>query len=555
MKKRVISLLLLLSLIFSLISCSASDIPQGSEGEEPAAIVSPPFYADDRESFSDFKYSPPDPSALITSINEAKKDICDSSLCFEQKRASLKALEKPLADLMTMKSYSSIMSSRTSAEEYYSEEFRRISLAYPDVMAALDSLLVTLAASPDADRFEENCFGEGFKDKYDRSRYTEQLTLLLKEEADLEAEFLLLSKSNKQRSIASAELFIQLLKVRSQIASELGYESYTEYAYELLGHDQTPAETEIYLNELSRDAVSVYSELSSTFSRYFKSHDKPQTSREELINSLYLAYEEADSELARAYACMLGRKMYDVELQAPGRSDGSFTVYLGALSSPFAFVTTKGEPDDYLTLSHEFGHFYDLYKNSGESPSLDLAEVSSEALELLSVSALSSELSEEEYRYLYHYAMEETLRTLIFQSFYSRIEHEAYSLSEQQLTLDKLDSIVKECADEMNLRASGLSDIMIDHFVLSPLYVQSYATALPVSLEIFFAEIDEPGEGFRLYRALVEGDAESFAERLEHAGLRSPFEKGQSRLICDRIYYALKGTHFFKEDCGDGNAA
>ena len=81
-----------------------------------------------------------------------------------------------------------------------------------------------------------------------------------------------------------------------------------------------------------------------------------------------------------------------------------------------------------MTVIHEFGHFADNYINHGASVSLDLAEISSQALELLTLDMMRDTLPDRSYRLLEYYEMYNALEVLLMQGFYAMFEHLVYEI-------------------------------------------------------------------------------------------------------------------------------
>ena len=70
---------------------------------------------------------------------------------------------------------------------------------------------------------------------------------------------------------------------------------------------------------------------------------------------------------------------------------------------------------EFIIFAHEFGHFVDGYVNNGSDVSLDLSEVSSQALEYLTLLALEEQLSESSYKYLEYEYLTLAMESLINQ--------------------------------------------------------------------------------------------------------------------------------------------
>ena len=228
-------------------------------------------------------------------------------------------------------------------------------------------------------------------------------------------------------------------------------------------------------------------------------------------------------------------------------------------------MTSTGFIRDYPTLSHEFGHFLDGYVNYGNDASLSVSEISSQALELLTLTKLKNNIHARYYLYLEYYTMFTYLNSvLLTQSFYSAFEHMAYELSYDDITEERLEKTVEDAftlvfGNEMYIDGD-LSYVTIAHTFLYPFYVESYVSAGLVSLDIFFMESSmtgTAGNGFAVYDALIDrGDDElGFIELLDKVGLDSPFSSGKVKEIADNIYFQIVGKRYYNTgDNGIGAA-
>ncbi len=599
-KKLLVLMLVLASL--SVTACVPAFIEPLIE-KQPEEVYVPPLSENAREvvSLGSIVYERPDTESILAEASAITEGIDKKNLSYEEICEKISALDERYNSFSTMLTYMMIKNSHDSSDETAATEYEHLSSVAPSLTKAFEDLFVSAARSEYAKRLEEEIFWEGFVEEYaDGTIYNDLIVSLLKEEAEIEARYTSLSTSNvkityggktdtydnitaelKERyhknspllnkainecdalfdeamQKESSRAFTDLLKVRRRIADALGYESYSEYAYDIFGHGYTESELNALITDVSEFIIPVYYSLSSNvFAGYFKTHFPISLDRGRVINHVYKALVDIDKDIAEAYAYMLNSELYDVEGGQSNRLAGAFTTYLYQIEAPFIFATLNGDGNDYMTLAHEFGHFYDAYVNQNSDASLDLLEVSSTALELLVLGAIDSSISEREYKYLYYSEMESVLQTLIFQSFYARFESLAYSLKSEEITEENLNAIVKDAADDLYLNReyfNGLEDIMIYHLVMEPFYVQSYCTSTLSSLDIFFMESENPGAGLGAYSLLIEREGEDFTEELSRAGLKSPFRRNGVKDIADKIYFSIIGSYYFVTS-QDNNAA
>ena len=546
--------LIIILMLAALVSCGASGADLGASqgaGSSSENILLPPLSGIDRElvDFTSLSYSPPDADGIIERSAELSSLVKSNSIEYDAAVEKILEIDLLYADLDTMCSLLVIRSSENLHDSQVTAEYERLQTRLPSVERALDELLVTLAASPYAQRLEDEVFGEGFIEEYsDGSRFTDYIVSLLEEESALKAEYLTLDKEAARSR--GADIFIELLKVRKRLADAYGHSSYAEYAYESLGHDYTAEEMSDLTRDISKFALPIYTALSQrAFSGYFKTHRPPAVGKAEVINELYEIFSALDEDIGNTYSYMLNGSLYSVAPISETRRDGAFTVYMTSAEIPFVFVSLDGTVNDYMLISHEFGHFYDDFTNYGLKTSLDLCEVSSQALALLALTEFKDVLDTEEYKYLYFTQMKQILEALIIQGFYARFEALAYELPYEEISRESLDGLVVRAAKEMNLNLevfNDLSDAVIIHMIDTPFYVQSYCTSLIAALDIFFKECDADGEGIAAYKALIRGREEyDFTEALARAGIASPFTEDIVKQLANKIHLSILGSHYY----------
>ncbi len=378
-------------------------------------------------------------------------------------------------------------------------------------------------------------------------------------------------------------IYMELLKVRSRIGEALKsdqstndntvaedvlksetskkYSSYTDYAYEQLGYDYDQDQMNALLEDITAYVSPIATELyNSVFRPYFTSNAMSSTGITSIINTLHNVYykmnkqtDAADSSLLyEIYCYMLQHGLYDIQEYELNRYTGAFTTYIDSNNSPFIFATLDGRISDYLTVAHEFGHFADEYINYGNSAPLHLAEISSQSLEFLTLTALKSELGTDDYEYLEYYSLYSSLNgVLLTQSFYAIYEHMVYELEEDEITEANIENLVRKAfaavyGESAEMESDPFYQIMIPHIVLYPFYVESYVSSCIVSLDIYSQEnslTGESGKGMEKYLTLIDrnGKDMTFTEYLENAGLESPFDDSHVKEVTNNIYYMLVG--------------
>ena len=610
---RFISLFLLFALLVAnisvLSSCKGVEKPDNNpssntENKNPSndntsdtGIVVPAYkdYNRGTINYENIEYKRPDIDDVTSSAESVSDIITKNEISFELQMEKIEEIEAPYNNVVTMATIVDIETRKNSADEFWAGEYEYINTSYPSFAQSIEKIFVAAANSVHAEQFESEYFGEGLIEDYkDGGIYTDELVFLMEEEAKAEAEYsaistatviitydgmtdtvdnILKSYSEKygsnsskylsasamckllyedERKILESEILVELFKIRSRIGKSYG-DGYLEFAYESIYHDYSPDDELKFIKNVTEYVLPVYLNLSvnNVFYEYKKTGKPEALNRVNLINNVSAVLKQTDAELYDIYSYMLQHKLYDIDKENTNRYEGAFTTYIEDYSAPYLFLTTSGNTTDYSTLFHEFGHFADYYINYNSDTSLDLSEVSSQALSLLMLTKLDTKMSAAALDYITRYELESALKVLIFQSFYALFEHYAYSISEEDISKETLDAAVVRAAEEMNLNTSAINSIeavSIPHIFLYPTYVQSYCTSIVVSLEIYYLEVENTGAGFAAYKTLLDRDTPflTFEEELQRAEISSPFDSDVLKNIADKIHYSMYGKHFFE---------
>jgi hypothetical protein len=103
----------------------------------------------------------------------------------------------------------------------------------------------------------------------------------------------------EQISEPITNLYVELVRVRREIADALGDENYLAFAYEENGFEYTTREMKNLLCNIKNYVAPVYwdSSFYSAYSLKMQSVDHTRPFREEMINQLYNTYQLTDREL------------------------------------------------------------------------------------------------------------------------------------------------------------------------------------------------------------------------------------------------------------------
>ena len=521
--------------------------------------------------FSEMKYERPDTDALCKAFNDVQ-DLVENGGSAEDVLAAFAPVYNDYICFDTMGSIAYIHYTLDLNDTFYDEEQKWYDEQSPLVEQALEKCYIAMAKSPIRTELEEARFGEGFFEYYDENEVysNDRVVELMQQEADLQTQYMSLQSDmtiewkgeerlveelldsdlgysdllsvyrlyyQKYNPIA-ADIYIQLIKVRKQIAEELDYPSYADFAYSFYyDRDYTPDQVSKYTADVAKELSPYY------YAAAYNSFEKAMKT-DQVMALLKQTADEFGGEFAAAYDYMEKYNLYDIT-DSTSKMPGSYMTYLNAYEAPFMYVSPTGDIDDFLTASHEFGHFVDGFVNCGGTSSIDCNEIFSQGLEYLSLSR--ADLGNSDRSSLTTKKISDAILVFLTQSCYAEFEQRVYALPESELTAERINEICLECHEEFGMAMYGLDDILgpgwidIQHFFIAPFYVISYCTSNDAALQIYQAELKD-GSGLDVYRDLMSrSSGNTILALLDEAGLVSPFEKGRMADLADFFNEQLYG--------------
>ena len=372
----------------------------------------------------------------------------------------------------------------------------------------------------------------------------------------------LMQQKNQER----AELYLELVDVRTRLARSYGYNDFAEYAYEeRYGRDYTTTDLDEYREQVKNNLVplqdSLMMQLYGTYYNELSDMFEQEMTEQDCLDTLRQYLPEISSDLLVSLDYMEDHHLYDLSI-SDVKAPGGYTISIGGYNAPFIYNCADGSIQDMETLIHEFGHYNEMYYMTEDSwyydkGNLELAEIHSQGLEMLFM-----EYAEDIYG---DYADVMKLYTL-FNLAYATVEgckedtfqYEVYKNADN-LTVEKLNQIYYDCCQEYSGRfgsimyesiAMGQNGFLpanecyewidIPHTFQSPMYYISYSVSAAAVFELFDVILDDRDEGIDCYLAQVDSEyQQDFQETLENVGLNNPIKNPRFDLYADDISYAV----------------
>lgn len=536
MRNRVRNLLALaLCLAVLLSGCGGIDVVGflGALGEVTGAVEGSPSdkapFGDRVIPFEEMEYTRPDLEEMQSLLENVRQASSEEDL--DGVLDGIYDLYDAFDWFYTAYNLADIGYSSDLTSAYWEGEYQYCAAASGQVDGMLEQMYRILADSPLADTLEgEDYFGKGFFDAYrGESIYSDEFLALLEEESGLVSRYYQLSGEEPDSEDGydswwqeTAQVLVDLIRVRQREAQCQGYDSYVDFAYDFYyDRDYAPEDAETYLAEIRDSLTPLYRDGMSydvweAAARY--------TSEEKTFAYLRAAAENMGGTVLDAFRLMEQGELYDISY-SENKYNSSFEVYLTSYGEPFLFMNPERSGYDCLTIAHEFGHFCNDYASYGSVAGIDVAEFFSQGMEYLSL-CYGSDTQD-----LARAKLADSLSTYVEQGCYALFEQEMYRLTDEELSPERLRTLYEETALDFGFDSVGYDPgefVSITHFYTNPMYVISYVVSNDAAMQLYILERDESGGGLSCLEKHLDTEESFFLAFLESAGLESPFHRIQT---------------------------
>ncbi len=475
--------------------------------------------------YEDMVYTRPDLEAAAASA-QAAMEAGETAGDYEEVLEAVWDFYDQYDEFMTAYDLAYIRYHGDQTDIYWQGEYEYCAANAPELDLYLEDIYYALAESPHREKLEEHYFGEGWFDDYvGEGWYDDALVALLEQEQLLIADYY--DKIAEAQGLEEAEFFdayalpladllAELTALRHEIARAFGYDSYTDYAWDWYYYrDYTPGQAEAYLQEI-KALVPLYEKVNTM--DLFAVSSEP-CSEEEVFRYVQSAARELGGEADGAFWLLELAESYDISASEK-KSGLSFEVFLLAYRQPFVFVSGTGTRYDCLTFAHEFGHFCADYAAVGTQAGIDVMEIFSQSMELLSLDYAQGGKA------LADMKLADSLCTYVEQAAYAAFEQALYELPESQLTAENVLELYEDIGTAYGFASLNWDPrdlITVPHFYGNPLYVISYVVSNDAALQIYQLEQQTPGAGRDIFLESLDTEQSCFLAFLEEAGLEVPF--------------------------------
>lgn len=365
-------------------------------------------------------------------------------------------------------------------------------------------------------------------------------------------------------------LYDELVKIRTEIARKLGFQTFTDLAYARLNRtDYGPEDVARFRKQVEELIVPVAQRLKERQRKrigveelkyyddkfgFASGNAKPKGGEEWILQRGQRMYEELSSETGEFFNLMLDTGLLDLASK-PGKASGGYCTSFPKYQTTFIFANFNGTSGDIDVLTHEAGHAFQGYMSRHflppeyHFPTLEACEIHSMSMEFLTWPWMELFFEEDTNKYKFKH-LSESLLFIPYGVAVDEFQHEVYARPDmtpeerkqvwrsiERKYLPHLDYSENEFLEQGGFwQQQG-------HIYKSPFYYIDYTLAQICSFQFWVKANKNRDSAWQDYVQLCrEGGSKAFTSLVEVAGLVSPFEEGCVDTVIGEIDAWLSGV-------------
>ncbi|WP_279139843.1 M3 family oligoendopeptidase [Faecalicoccus pleomorphus] len=351
-----------------------------------------------------------------------------------------------------------------------------------------------------------------------------------------------------------AQIFDQMIKVRTRMAQKLGYDNFIALGYARMHrYDYNQEDVAKYRRQVLKDVVPLCSALYKRQQKrlgydtlhawdekveFLQGNPTPKYDRAELVKRAQKMYHELSKETGVFFDFMVEHELLDLDSK-PGKAAGGYCTFMPDYKSPFIFANFNQMQHDAEVLTHEAGHAYQIYESRDIYPSdcvwptYESCEIHSMSMEFFTHPWMQSFFEEDVNRYYYSH-MAGSLKFLPYGVLVDHFQHEVYTNPEMshKERMDTWRRLEKEYLphknyEEVEILERGGWWMRQAHIFMSPFYYIDYTLAQVCAMQFWARMENKDPKAFEDYQHICKiGGTLPFRKIVKEAGLIVPFEEG-----------------------------
>jgi M3 family oligoendopeptidase len=350
------------------------------------------------------------------------------------------------------------------------------------------------------------------------------------------------------------EIYDELVKLRHEIATTLGYKNFVELGYVRMNRidydanmiknfrDQVrdqivPLASRLYERQAARIGVDKLKFYDQSLD-FLTGNATPQGSPDWIIENGKKMYAELSPETDKFFKFMTDKNLLDVEAKT-GKEAGGYCTFIDNYDSPFIFSNFNGTSGDIDVLTHEAGHAFQVFSSRDIGipeymwPTYEGAEIHSMSMEFFTWPWMELFFKEQTDKYKFAH-LSDALLFLPYGVAIDEFQHAVYespemTAAERKAVWKKIEKTYLPMRDYDGIEylESGAIWQRQGHIYESPFYYIDYTLAQICAFQFWKRSLEDHESAWKDYLHLCTlGGSKSFTNLVAEANLISPFEDG-----------------------------
>lgn len=544
-----------------------------------------------QQTFENYKYVRPEIDKMAAEARDLLAQF-QAATSVEQQIAIIEQLNDMMAEFSTQSNIAYIRASIDTNDAFYQAERDFIDEVSPRIEDITTDYYKALVASPFRAQLEER-FGKQLFDlaDYQIKAFSPEIIELLMKENKLSSDYSKLVASAQidykgetytlaqlgsfaestdravrkeimelrtaffeQHEAEFDRLYDELVKVRHEIATTLGYKNFVELGYIRMNRvdydadmvkkfrDQVrdfivPISQKLYARQADRigvDKLKIYDEALE----FTTGNAKPQGDAQWIVENGRKMYKEMSPETHEFFEFMIERNLMDLEAKK-GKEGGGYCTFIDNYKSPYIFSNFNGTSGDIDVLTHEAGHAFQVYRSRDLGipeyfwPTYESCEIHSMSMEFLAWPWMELFFGEQVEKYKFSH-LAGALQFLPYGVAVDEFQHVVYenpnmTPQERKAAWRDIEKtyLPQRDFDGLTYLENGGFWQRQGHIFNSPFYYIDYTLAQICAFQFWKRSREDFDGAWKDYLHLCDlGGSKSFTQLVKEAGLISPFEEG-----------------------------
>ena len=357
-------------------------------------------------------------------------------------------------------------------------------------------------------------------------------------------------------------IYDDMVKVRTKIAKDLGYENFVQLGYDRFGRtDYDFKDVKTYRDQIYKEVVPLVNELTARKAKRLgidepKSYDlalsflsgnpTPKGGKDWMVERAVKMYHEMSEPTGKFIDFMVERDLLDLESK-PGKQGGGYCTYIPTYDSPFIFANFNGTSHDVDVLTHEAGHAFQVFSSRDQIPeyrwpTMEAAEIHSMSMEFLAWPWVDQFFLEDTEKYKFNH-LAGSISFLPYGVTVDEFQHGVYENPDMTpaerkalwRSIEKKYLPFKDYGDD-SFMDKGTFWFKQGHIFGAPFYYIDYTLAQVCAFQFWVKSQKDHGKAVKEYIELCKlGGSKSFVDLVESAKLQNPFKDGTVKAVIDPI--------------------